>query len=463
MLNYKLNFGIREPYQVIVDAGMLRETKRLNMDLVTNLERALHGVVKPMITQCSIRHLYNAEPKEEQLIILAKTFERRRCDHSITEEELSTLDCLSSVVDNRGNSTNKHHYIIASQDLSVRMHMRSIPGVPLLYVSHSIMFLEPMADTSEDQKKILEKQKLRSGLPKAVKSLKRAFDDMDVSEGKSNAHGPKNLETKAIEAIQATEKGSETKPPSKRHKARGPNPLSIKKPKKPKKKKKRLSPEQVVEMEQKLAAHRERVLLRASMPRPETAADRTRSKTSGGSTTTKQPSYDHLQQNRNPELQKSGSQHYQERRFQQAVAKVAGGFKRLDLDEPPREGVIKPLKKEQFESVRPPRELTIGEVIMQQERARSHTNAATIPGVYDFRPVGPTLLPENTSRTSQSAEESNRDLGKDQGSGSDSNTSMVVYNNPTNLNGYKRKRYRKHKSSAPEHSSAQSHEVEVPL
>jgi U3 small nucleolar RNA-associated protein 23 len=159
MKQYEMLFGFREDYQVLLDAEIIQDAARFHMDLIGGLERTLHGKVKPskfkylsrhahlkltfkVITQCSIRHLYNSEHKDEALIEKAKTFERRRCNHHLLEEPLSTLDCLKSVVDSKGNLTNKHRYVIACQDRRVRAHMRQIPGVPMVVSLISITTLK---------------------------------------------------------------------------------------------------------------------------------------------------------------------------------------------------------------------------------------------------------------------------------------------------------------------------------
>ncbi|KFZ14013.1 hypothetical protein V501_03428, partial [Pseudogymnoascus sp. VKM F-4519 (FW-2642)] len=121
MQQYGLAFGFREPYQVLLDADIIRDADKFKMDLIGGLERTLHGQVKPMITQCSMRHLYNAakEPGVSFLIDKAKLFERRRCGHLPADypEPLSAESCISSVVDAKGSGRNKHCYVVASQDV----------------------------------------------------------------------------------------------------------------------------------------------------------------------------------------------------------------------------------------------------------------------------------------------------------------------------------------------------------
>lgn len=163
-----------------------------------------------------MRHLYDAKPKNETLILQAKEYERRRCGHHELDEPLSTLDCLTSVVDPKGSRTNKHRYVVASNEKEVRAKMRSIPGVPLIYISKSVVLMEPMTSATEDFRDREEKSKFKQGLKGARKpdaGEKRKRDDEEDKDDKSIA--------------------TETQAPKKKR-AKGPkqpNPLSMKKKK----------------------------------------------------------------------------------------------------------------------------------------------------------------------------------------------------------------------------------------
>jgi len=173
-----------------------------------------------MITTCDMRHLYAAKPKNETLILQAKEYERRRCNHQDLEEPLSTLECLSEVVDPKSSGTNKNRYIVASNDGRVRAHMRGIAGVPLIYISKSVVLMEPMANATEEQRERGEKSKFKMGLkgqrkPDQIQKRKREDDEEDqsIADGATEAR------------------------PAKKKKAKGPkqpNPLSMKKAKKDK-------------------------------------------------------------------------------------------------------------------------------------------------------------------------------------------------------------------------------------
>ncbi|PBP18500.1 hypothetical protein BUE80_DR010575 [Diplocarpon rosae] len=231
MQQYGLSYGFREPYQVLLDADMIKDADRFKMDLVGGLERTLHGEVKPnetreqktdikptkVITQCSMRHLYASasEPGVSYLIDKAKTYERRRCGHHPENfpEPLSTHECLVSVVDPKGSKTNRNRYVVASQDAEVRRGMRNVLGVPLVYINRSVMIMEPMAESSTDNREREERGKFRDGLRRGNGALKRKRDGEDRDEGEK----------------------VDGKEPTKKKKRKGPkepNPLSMPRSKK---------------------------------------------------------------------------------------------------------------------------------------------------------------------------------------------------------------------------------------
>lgn len=252
---YSIHFGFREPYQVVVDADFVKETTKCKMDLLAALERTLHGTVKPrtsllplpahnpvlpctqlttaVITQCSIRHLYasNKDPSVAAAIEVAKNVcERRRCGHhpDTHPQPLSTLECLSSVVDPAGNGTNKHRYCVASQEQDVRRKMRAVKGVPLVYVNRSVMILEPMPDVTRRVCEGEEKGKLRDGFVRNVRAKtageKRKRDEEDDDQGSGSEDEGREGEG-TLQDVQKKKK-------KKKYGKKEPNPLSVQKPKK---------------------------------------------------------------------------------------------------------------------------------------------------------------------------------------------------------------------------------------
>ncbi|KAF3904653.1 hypothetical protein ABW21_db0207174 [Orbilia brochopaga] len=230
MAVYAHSFGFREPYQVLVDPSIVQDAAKFKMDLAAGLERTLQGKVKPMITQCCIRHLYATD--DQPLISLAKTFERRRCDHSISDPALSPLDCLLSVVIPSKDAPvpNKHRYIVATDDMKIRDEFRAYPGVPGIHITRSVMVLDQVSEATITWREREEKGKLRSGL-KETAGRKRKRDEEKEEDDKSDSGVSGNEGSEAEEPA-----GDEVKAAAlKKKKVYGkkqPNPLSTLKKKK---------------------------------------------------------------------------------------------------------------------------------------------------------------------------------------------------------------------------------------
>ncbi|KAF2716321.1 hypothetical protein K431DRAFT_289510 [Polychaeton citri CBS 116435] len=228
MNQYAITFGFREPYQVLIDSGIIIAAARYKMRLGHLLQNTLHGDIKPMITQCCIRHLYNhpAETDAEKIlrdewIGVAKSAERRRCGHHELENPLSELECVMSCVDPKDNKSNKHKYIVASEDVRLRQALREVAGVPLIYINRSVMILEPMAGRSEDVRNREESGKMKVGFTN-VRAGKRKREEAD---------GEDDPESHVSEMHNGVD-GSVPKKVKKARGPKGPNPLSVKKPKK---------------------------------------------------------------------------------------------------------------------------------------------------------------------------------------------------------------------------------------
>lgn len=156
---YLHTFKFREPFQTLVDDEIVLLCHKGQFDIAKGLDRTIQAETKPMITQCCMQALYltNNQPAIE----LAKTFERRRCNHNIKDPK-TPVDCIRSIVDIDGE--NKHRYIVASQSMKLRRKLRCVPGVPLVFMNRSVMVMEPASDASKRAAALSENAKLQAGL-----------------------------------------------------------------------------------------------------------------------------------------------------------------------------------------------------------------------------------------------------------------------------------------------------------
>ncbi|CAE6456463.1 unnamed protein product [Rhizoctonia solani] len=195
MALYSMNFGFRQPYQVLVDSTFCVEICQHKMDPTKQLTTVLQGECKLMITQCSMVELYKLGPSAQHIVDLAKLFERRKCNH---REAIENEPCIESVV----GELNKHRYVVASQSTDLRNKLRKIPAVPLVHINRSVMVLEPRSEAT-----IRAKNRSDSA-------------NMDVTESEAKM-------------LTSTSAPAPVEPTHKRKIAKAPNPLSMKK-KKPK-------------------------------------------------------------------------------------------------------------------------------------------------------------------------------------------------------------------------------------
>lgn len=168
-----------------------------------------------------MRHLYATN--DQTVIEGAKRFERKRCGHHELEVPLSALECLTSCVDPKGSGANAHRYVVAAQEDEIRDKMRSIPGVPLIYIMRSVVLLEPMSGMSTGTRETAEKQKFRDGIRGSGSQKRKRDDDQEDTAAGEGGNGP----------AEQNQEGSQPKKKKKWAKGpKGPNPLSVKKPKK---------------------------------------------------------------------------------------------------------------------------------------------------------------------------------------------------------------------------------------
>lgn len=179
----------------------------------------------------------------------------RHCSHNEDSTPIDETECLLSLFapsPDSASKKNKEHYILATAEppspdkvaanvkgdnktrrraeteaqeavkraKALRNHARAIPGVPIVYVNRSVMVLEPLSTQSEGVRDGFEKGKFRAGL-NDTNLGKRKRDGTESGAG--DGAGP---------GTAAAPDAEKTKKKRKDKKVKGPNPLSVKKPKK---------------------------------------------------------------------------------------------------------------------------------------------------------------------------------------------------------------------------------------
>lgn len=220
---YEKYFGIRKPYQIIVDAPFCIETLKIKIAPSAAMTEVFGGAVKLMTTPCIQAELSAYDRKNDTgSSFVARRFEIRRCQHDKGSKTGS--ECLKDLI----SSTNPHHYCIASQDIELRHDLRKVVGVPLVFILRDTVLMEAPTDKCLQVVKRLEAQKLKNV---DLERIKRATDRV-VSSAIKPADGCSNtneLSNNSSELFNSNSKSLKPKKKKKKSAIKNPNPLSCKK------------------------------------------------------------------------------------------------------------------------------------------------------------------------------------------------------------------------------------------
>ncbi|XP_065910465.1 rRNA-processing protein UTP23 homolog [Dysidea avara] len=190
---YKMNYGVREPYQVLVDGTFCQAALKGKIYIKEQLPKYIGSSVQILTTRCAIEETRSIGDDLIGALLVAKRFQQRNCGHK--HKCIPAADCFTSLIGN----DNSNHYFVATQDVELRRKLRRIPGVPLLYINRNTIVLEGVSDTSRDQAKQIGVEKVQ----------------------------PTKYQQSVLDSL-GSELAETTKKP-KRKKIKGPNPLSCKK------------------------------------------------------------------------------------------------------------------------------------------------------------------------------------------------------------------------------------------
>ncbi|TKY89958.1 hypothetical protein EX895_001256 [Sporisorium graminicola] len=244
---YQLQFGFREPFQLLIDDTFALALTRYKIDNpVHQFGNVLQTKkVKPLITQCCMQALYALGKEHQATVTEAKAWERRLCNH---REAIDPQECIKQCV----GPENKHRYVVASEQGELRRDLRlGVPAVPMMHFTQAVMVLEPMSPLTKS--KIDEKEDIKLSLPASEAGLlkNQPSIDVDIIGGGSAAEGAEDKEegddSKAAESLR-------------KRKRKAPNPLSVRKPKNP-----RLTMEDKLKREQELKKQKQRDAARARL------------------------------------------------------------------------------------------------------------------------------------------------------------------------------------------------------
>ncbi|XP_074057432.1 rRNA-processing protein UTP23 homolog [Macrotis lagotis] len=178
---FRNNFGVREPYQLLLDGTFCQAALRGRIQLREQLPRYLMGETQLCTTRCVLKELESLGKELYGAKLIAQRCQVRSCSHF--KDAISGAECLLSMIEDG----NPHHFFVATQDQNLSLQVKKNPGVPLLFIIQNTVVLDkPSTKTvafvkatesghlvSVHQKQSIKKLKEEQGLVKTPEQKKK--------------------------------------------------------------------------------------------------------------------------------------------------------------------------------------------------------------------------------------------------------------------------------------------------
>ena len=179
----------------------------------SSLEKLLGEKVNLIIPSCIFKEVQSIESKIPGLLKLLSQYKIEECKHGL----LSPTNCIRDYIGNK----NQFKYFVATQDNFLRVQLRKIPGVPLIFFEQNMLLMDKPSKISIESSE--RRENLKEDPQKKEKKLlnekKEEIRDFLVAEFKESKYYKRKQEEYKLNKLMGNI----------RKKAKGPNPLSVKK------------------------------------------------------------------------------------------------------------------------------------------------------------------------------------------------------------------------------------------
>lgn len=204
---YSVNFNLSPPYQVLCDGPTIFQSLKNDLYLKLSLPKLLGATAYPVVTNCIVSELKSLGEDFSNAALFAKRAKRVPCAHD--EERTSASDCIVFRLKQR----KELKLLLATNDAKVMARLSHLVGIPsITVVNQTKLMLKPPSKATLEH---VEKQQ-------QIKGTVTNVQDRALIE---------KVEAEELEKLPGKYQIRQIK---KRKRAKGPNPLSVKKPKTPK-------------------------------------------------------------------------------------------------------------------------------------------------------------------------------------------------------------------------------------
>ena len=210
---YKFIFKFDSPYKVIIDGNFAAMALNKKFEMKSALEKLLDSKVILLIPSCIFTEVQSLESKIPGLLKLLSQYKIQQCSHGL----LSPTNCIRDYIGNK----NQSKYFVATQDNFLRMQLRNIQGVPLIFFEQNMLLMDKPSKLSIEASE--RRENLKEDPQKKEKKIlgekKEEIKDFLIEEFKESKYYKRKQEEFKLNKLMGNI----------RKKAKGPNPLSVKK------------------------------------------------------------------------------------------------------------------------------------------------------------------------------------------------------------------------------------------
>ncbi|QDZ21792.1 rRNA-processing protein Utp23 [Chloropicon primus] len=124
---FHVNFGFREPYKVLVDGNFIHAVLATgNGDVEATLSKLLMGNVRAFTTRYTLHELHGMGKEYRATLEGARRLERHKCSY---EGVTTAAECIKREVGEK----NESHFFVATQDKDLQKYLSKSSVVPIIF------------------------------------------------------------------------------------------------------------------------------------------------------------------------------------------------------------------------------------------------------------------------------------------------------------------------------------------
>ncbi|CAH0476661.1 unnamed protein product [Peronospora belbahrii] len=202
--------GLKAPYKVLLDGNFIAMCIQMKVDVHERVSKYLQ--VKPYecefyVPRAALEELAILGEATKEAYKLAKSFKvAETYDQSEKKDEEDKPVDVSMAIQKIIGDKNDRKFVVCTQEVELRKALRLVPGVPLMYLNRSVLVFEEISHATL----AIVRQEEKANMAKLDVNEKRKLEQMQDDEESEDEHA-ENLRLQ-------------------KRRAKGPNPLSVKRP-----------------------------------------------------------------------------------------------------------------------------------------------------------------------------------------------------------------------------------------